>query len=314
MKIYKDDNLLVGFETSDDAGVYKIAENKYLVQSIDVITPVVDEPYNFGRIAAVNSLSDLYAMGGRPLTAMTLLMYNCDIAGSIMHEIMQGACDELGRTGCVLVGGHTLEDNEVKFGLSVTGMIDDGKIMKNNTLKPGDALVYTKPLGIGIITTAIKGEMAEEDEISDVTELMLLSNQKASEIIKNYPVSACTDITGYGLAGHALEMSKFSGCSINFFTEKIPVIEGALNYAEMGIIPAGAYHNRQFLGHHYSFSENHRNKEMLMFDPQTSGGLLIGVNRKYADELVNELKRSGYKDSCIIGEAVELADHYIVFE
>jgi len=312
--VYKDDNLLVGFETSDDAGVYKIAENKYMVQSIDVIAPVVDEPYNFGRIAAVNSLSDLYAMGARPLTAMTLLMYNCNIAGSVMHEIMQGACDELGEIGCVLVGGHTLEDNEVKFGLSVTGMIDDGKILQNNTLKSGDVLVYTKPLGIGIMTTAIKGEMVAENEISHVTEIMLLSNKKASEIIKNYPVTACTDITGYGLAGHALEMAKFSGCSINFFTEKIPVIEGALNYAEMGIIPAGAYHNRQFLDHHYSFSENHRNKEMLMFDPQTSGGLLIGVNRKYADELVNELKRSGYKDCSIIGEAADLSDHYIVFE
>jgi len=314
LNVYKDDNLLVGFETSDDAGVYKIAENKYLVQSIDVITPVVDDPYNFGRIAAVNSLSDLYAMGSKPLTAMTLLMYNCDIAGSVMHEIMQGACDELGKIGCVLVGGHTLEDNEVKFGLSVTGMIDDGKILKNNGLKPGDALIYTKSLGIGVITTAIKGEMATEDEISDVTDLMLLSNAKASEIIKNYPVTACTDITGYGLAGHALEMAKFSGCGIKFFTEKIPIIGSALNYAEMGIIPAGAYNNKYFLAHHYSFGDDNKNKEMLMFDPQTSGGLFIGVDRMNADKLVDDLKRGGYKATCVIGEAVDLTDHYLVFE
>lgn len=294
--------------------MYKISDNKYLVQSIDVITPVVDDPYNFGRIAAVNSLSDIYAMGAQPLTAMSLLMYNCDIGNEIIHTIMQGACDELKDAECVLVGGHTVDDNEVKFGLAVTGIIEDKRILRNNGLRPGDALVYTKKLGIGIVSTALKGEMVSENEISEVTNLMLLSNRKASEIIKDYPVSACTDITGYGLAGHAFEMAKFSDCSINFFTEKITIMESALTYAEMGIIPAGAYHNKQFLTDHYSFNSNCRDKEIIMFDPQTSGGLLAGIDKSQANKLVKELREAGYEDAAVIGEVTELKDNFIYFE
>jgi len=275
---------------------------------------VLDEPYSFGRVAAVNALSDLYAMGAEPLTAMTLLMYNCDIEENIIHTIMQGACDELRDTECVLLGGHTVADNEVKFGLSVTGIIRDGRIYKNSTLQSGDVLVYTKPLGIGIMTTALKGELATDEEIFRVSKVMMQSNRKASEIMKKYSVSACTDVTGYGLGGHSFEMAKFSGCSLKFFTDGIPLMDGALKYAEMGVVPSGAYNNKQFLNNHYKYLNSDKSKEILMFDPQTSGGLLMGVSRFYADDLVKHLKDAGYDDTCIIGEVSEPSEYYIYFE
>jgi len=284
------------------------------VQSIDVITPVLDDPYIFGRVTAVNALSDLYAMGAKPLSALTLLMYNCDIDASTIHTIMQGACDELRDAECVLLGGHTVDDNEVKFGLAVTGIISDGRIYRNSTLQVGDVLIYTKPIGIGILTTALKGELATDEEVSVVSRIMMQSNKKASEIMKEYSVSACTDITGYGLGGHSFEMAKFSGCSIRFFMDEIALLYGALKYAEMGIVPAGAYFNKQFLMNHYKYLHSDKSKEILMFDPQTSGGLLMGVSREQADALVKRLQDAGHNDARIIGEVLEPSESYIYFE
>lgn len=305
--------MLVGFETSDDAGVYRIGNTESIVQSIDVITPVVDDPYSFGRIAAINSLSDIYAMGANPETAMALLMYNCDLDEKIISLIMQGACDELRSAECVLVGGHTVNDNDVKFGLSVTGTADNGDIIRNNGLNEGDALIYTKPLGIGIMTTALKNEKLSVAETEKVTNVMLLSNYRAAEVIKRYPVSACTDITGYGFGGHAFEMAKSSECSINFSINRIPVLEEAPGYAEAGIVPGGAYQNKQFLINRYMFISKDVKKEMLMFDPQTSGGLMIGIKKEYAWKLTEELKSAGYENSSVVGEVTNLGDHYLYF-
>ncbi len=313
MNIYRDSRLLVGFETSDDAGIYKIQENMNLVQTLDFITPVVDDPYIFGRIAAINSLSDIYAMGGIPHTAMSILMYNCDIDSDIIAEMMQGACDEFAKCKCSLVGGHTVDDNEIKLGFSITGIVGDN-FYKNVGLRNIDVLIYTKPVGIGILTTAIKGEIATQNDIKKAEEIMLLSNKISSKIMKNYDISACTDVTGFGLAGHAFEMAKGSDKAIEFITDKIKIINGSMNYSEMGIIPAGAYYNKQFLAGEFIYNNNDKSKEIFMFDPQTSGGLLIGVSEKDADNLLKDLKSGGYKDSEIIGKVIGFNKHHLIFD
>jgi len=305
--------LLVGFETSDDAGVYKIREDLYLVQTVDFITPVVDDPYTFGRIAAINSLSDIYAMGAKPVTALSVLMYNCDIDKDIIAEMMQGAVEELNKANCTLLGGHTVDDSEIKLGFAVTGHVENNKYYKNCVLREGDLLIYTKPLGIGILTTAIKGELASENDIQQVTEAMLLSNYKASEILKRYDVSAVTDVTGFGFAGHLYEMAKGSNKSVEVYTENFQFLDSALSFADMGIIPAGAYFNKQFIVNEYDYLSKD-NKEILFFDPQTSGGLLIGVSFNDAEKMLEELKGLGYIESVIAGLVMEKSGKYISFK
>ncbi len=313
MDIFKSPNLQVGFETSDDAGVFKIDEEKSIVQTLDFITPVVDDAYIFGRISAINSLSDLYAMGAEPITALSILMYNCDIDNQIITEMMQGACDEFKKVNCTLLGGHTVDDLEVKLGFSVTGLIKD-KFYRNSTLRESDVLIYTKPLGIGIVSTALKGELASEQEISEIQDIMLLSNYNASKIFKKYDVSACTDITGFGLAGHALEMAKGADKTIVFYTDKINILKSALNYAGMGIIPEGAYFNKQFMIYDYEYKNSDKDKEIVMFDPQTSGGLLIGVSEKDSKNLLNNLIDIGYEQAQIIGGVRSQTNSKIIFD
>lgn len=313
MNIYKDSRLLTGFETSDDAGVFKISNSTVIAQTLDFITPVVDNPYTFGRIAAINSLSDIYAMGGTPHTAMSILMYNCEIYSEIISEMMQGACDEFAKCNCVLIGGHTVDDSEIKLGFSVTGTVDENNYYKNIGLNENDLLIYTKPLGIGILTTAIKGEIATDEDIKKVEEVMLISNKISSELLKKYKVTACTDITGFGLAGHAFEMANGSDKTIEFFTNKIAIINESLNYSEMGIVPAGAYYNKQFLAGNYIYNCEDSSKEILMFDPQTSGGLLIGIDKKDAENLLDDLRNNGYNDAQIIGRVQNLDKNHLIF-
>jgi selenide,water dikinase len=314
LKLPECKNLLVGFETNDDAGVFKIKDDYYIVQTVDFITPVVDDPYIFGRISAINSLSDVYAMGANPLTALSVLMYNCDIDEKIIGEMMQGAVDELASSNCALLGGHTVDDHEIKLGFAVTGFIDDGKIYKNCTLREGDLLVYTKPLGIGILTTAIKGEVISESALKQVTNAMLLSNKKASEIFKQFDVSAVTDVTGFGLAGHAFEMAKGSSVSLEIYMDNLKIFDEAKSLAQMGIIPAGAYYNKQFLTDNYDFVSDEKDNEIIVFDPQTSGGLLIGVSFTDGEKLLSKLIESGYEDSSIIGIVTQKSDKYLVFK
>ena len=303
----------VGFETSDDAGVFKIDDAKSLVQTVDFITPVVDDPYKFGQIAALNSLSDVYAMGGTPLTAMSVLMYNCDIDATLVQQMMQGACDELKKAKCTLLGGHTVEDEEVKLGFAITGTVVNGQYYKNSTLRSGDLLIYTKPLGIGIVATALKGELATAAEITQLETIMLTSNGKASELLKKYDVSACTDITGFGLAGHGFEMASGSAKSIVFKLENISFIESAVKYANMGIIPAGAYSNKQFMDNDYTFSNEEKAKEIILFDPQTAGGLLIGVSKEDAPPLLADLISAGYDDAAVVGTVTDPGEKAVSF-
>jgi selenide,water dikinase len=303
----------VGFDTSDDAGIFKLNNETVLVQTLDFITPVVDDPYTFGRISAINSLSDIYAMGGKPATAMSILMYNCDIDSEVISMMMQGACDEFAKCNCVLIGGHTVDDNEIKLGFSITGTVEENNFYKNIGLRNQDVLIYTKPLGIGIITTAIKGEIATEKDINFVENIMLQSNKTASELLKKYNISACTDVTGFGLAGHSFEMAKGSEKSIIFFTDKIPVIKESFEYSEMGIIPAGAYYNKQFLSGQYVYNFENNSKEIFLFDPQTSGGLLIGIHKNDADNLLKDLKNNGYEFSEIVGEVKDFNKNYLIF-
>lgn len=307
MKIYRDENVLVAFETNDDAGVFKLDDNKYLIHTVDFITPVCDDPYTFGRISAINSMSDVFAMGGDPINALSVLMYNCDIDESIISEMMQGACDEFAKVKCSLIGGHTVDDAEVKLGFAVTGLITDGRYYKNVGVREGDLLIYTKPLGIGIISTAVKGEIASMEDEVNVIEAMITSNYQASKIVKRYDVSALTDVTGFGLGGHAFEMASGSNKLFEIFVDKLNFLPNTLEFANMGIIPAGAYYNKQFLAGKYLYLNRNSSIEIAIFDPQTSGGLLMAVSEKDASRLNEELMNAGYKSS-IIGVAKSIDD------
>lgn len=273
-----DPNLLVGPETSDDGGVYQITPDIALVESCDVITPPADDPYTFGKIAATNALSDIYAMGGKPTTAMNLVFYPaCSLPPEVLAEILAGGQAALLEANCCLVGGHTVEDDELKFGLSVTGIVHPSAITRNSTALPGDQLILTKPVGNGIIATAVKGEMATTGQEADAVKWMTLSNRKAAELMLQHKPSACTDITGFGLIGHCCEMAHGSNLSIRLHHNEIPLMQGVDSLIADGMVPAGCYRNRDC---YLAEVENClQNDDLLLpfFDPQTSGGLLISL-------------------------------------
>ncbi len=296
----------MGLDRADDAGVYKITDDIAIVQTVDFFTPIVDDPYWFGQIAAANALSDVYAMGGTPKTAMNLVAFpakQMDI--SILRQIIQGGLDKMKEAGVVLVGGHSVEDNELKYGLSVTGFIHPDRILVKKNLKAKDRLILTKPLGTGIINTAVKGRLASEEVTEYATRLMAALNRDASEVMQHYPVHACTDITGFGLIGHLAEMVAGSGSGIGIHTAMIPIIPEAIEYAAMGLVPAGAYKNREFRKDMVDMSPSvDRIVQDILFDPQTSGGLLICVEKESADDLVHGLKKKGMEKAAIIGEVL----------
>lgn len=282
---------------------------------MDFFTPIVDDPYWFGQIAAANALSDVYAMGGVPKTAMNLVAFPIkDMDISVLRQIIQGGLDKMKEAGVVLVGGHSVEDKELKYGLSVTGFIHPDRILTKKNLKTGDRLILTKPLGTGIINTAIKGGLASKEITDTVTRLMATLNKDAAEIMSNYPVHACTDITGFGLLGHIAEMIIDTGFSIKLTSKTIPIIPGTLEYAGMGLVPAGTYKNREFRECMVDFAPSvDRLVQDILFDPQTSGGLLICVDRENADELLEKLKEKGMDNAAIIGDvATEPKERIIV--
>ncbi len=306
MEFPTDPNLIVGLDKADDAGVYKITDDIAIIQTVDFFTPIVDDPYWFGQIAVANALSDVYAMGGVPKTAMNLVAFPLkDMDISILRQIIQGGLDKMKEAGVVLLGGHSVEDKELKYGLSVTGFIHPDRILTKKNLQIGDCLILTKPLGTGIINTAIKGGLASDEIIEFVTGLMATLNRDAAEIMNDYPVHACTDITGFGLLGHLAEMVVDSNFGIEIWSEKIPVIPEALEYAGMGLVPAGAYKNREFRESMVDFAPSvDRLIQDILFDPQTSGGLLICVEKESADDLVKSLKRKEINDAAVIGEVL----------
>lgn len=297
------EKVLVGMDTSDDASVYWLDDERALVQTVDIITPVVDDPYMYGQIAAANSLSDVFAMGGEVATAMNIVGFDgCHQPRSILKEILAGGQSKVKECGGIIIGGHTIEAPEMTYGLSVTGFVHPGKIYRNNTLRVGDVLVLTKPLGMGILTTAIKADMLENSVIEKVADILAQLNYKASQIMKLYDVSACTDVTGFGLFGHAYEMS-FNQMTIAFDMQNIPILEEAKALANMGIIPAGAYSNKAYLSDKVEVKMTHQD-EIMLYDAQTSGGLLIAVSPKDALKLVQHLHNEGLTYSGIIAEVL----------
>jgi len=301
-----DENVIVGLDRADDAGVYRISDDLALIQTVDFFTPIVDDPYWFGQIAAANALSDVYAMGGTPKTAMNLVAFPVkDMDISILRRIIQGGVDKLTEAGVVLVGGHSIEDKELKYGLSVTGFVHPQRVLTKKNLRAGDRLVLTKPLGTGIVNTAIKAGMASSELIEKVTGLMAGLNRVAAEVMPAFEVHACTDVTGFGLLGHLAEMVSGSGLGVRIFAGQVPVIPEALEFASMGLIPAGAYKNKEFREAMVVFEPGvDRARQDLLCDPQTSGGLLIGVNGTQAVDLVRALKHAGIDECTEIGEVL----------
>jgi len=281
-----DDQLLVGTDTSDDAGVYRLSGDSALVQTIDVITPIVDDPTDFGYIAAINALSDVYAMGGTPLTAMTFLAFEqCDLPIEAASLIIKGALEALGENRCTVVGGHTVEDPEIKFGLAVTGTVHPDKVITNSGARDGDLIYLTKPLGTGIASTALKGEMILPSLDEEFVGWMKKSNGPAAAAMINTGVSAATDVTGFGLLGHLWEMCAGSGLGAVLDMDSIPTMTGIEEMVDSGMVPAGAYRNRDHLAEKVNAGTRPEDSLWPLFDPQTSGGLLIAVSPEMADSL-----------------------------
>jgi selenide,water dikinase len=307
LPIPKDPRVLVGVDTSDDAGVYQLSEEVALVQTVDFFTPIVDDPFTFGQIAVANALSDVYAMGGTPLTGMNLVAFPIKtLSPSILKDILLGGLSKMEEAGVALVGGHSIEDPEIKYGLAVTGVVHPKKILTNAKAKIGDKLVLTKPLGTGIIATALKGEMASEEAVGKIVESMVTLNRTASEQMKNFKAHACTDITGFGFIGHALEMAIASQVGMVIQSKTISIFPEAMEYAKLGLVPGGAYSNRDFFSCRVEVHSNVPNLLVdILYDPQTSGGLLISLPPGEAEKLVATLKKEGLIHSCMIGGVVE---------
>jgi selenide,water dikinase len=308
-------DLLVGIETSDDAAVYKINDNIALIQTVDFFTPVVDDPYIFGQIAAANALSDVYAMGGDPILALNIVCFPDCLDPLILSEILRGGQDKVIEAGAVLAGGHSVSDDEPKYGLSVAGFVDPLKIMTNDQAKPGDVLILTKPLGVGIINTAIKAEMASETAIRQAVLSMSTLNRIGKEATRNITgVHSITDITGFGLLGHAIEMAEGSKVTFRIRSTDIPYISEAKEYANIGLIPAGSYKNRDFFARRALISEHVPTfYQDILFDPQTSGGLLISVAKENSKQLLDNLKSSPVAFACI-GEVELFSGKYVIVE
>lgn len=300
----KDPNLLVGIDGADDAGVYRLTDEIALIQTLDFFTPIVDDPYDFGRIAAANALSDVYAMGGRPLTAMNIVCFPIkDMDKLVLRSILRGGLDTINRAGAVLVGGHSVEDPELKYGLSVTGVVHPQKFLTNAGAQPGDLLILTKPLGTGILATALKAGELDGDATRRITELMAALNKDAAEAIAGESVNACTDITGFGLLGHCLEMAEASNVGIKIYAAKVPVLPEAKLFAAEGLVPGGSYKNQNFCAKHLEIDAAVDTLLVDIFsDPQTSGGLLIAAPPNTAPALVQKLKERNTPAAAVIGE------------
>jgi selenide,water dikinase len=299
-------NLLVGIEHIDDAGVFKVRDDLALVQTVDFFTPIVDDPYAFGQIAAANALSDVYAMGGTPVTAMNLVAFPVrSMEMEILTDILRGGLDKMREAEVVLVGGHSIEDQELKYGLAVTGLIHPDEVITNTGALIGDRIILTKPLGTGIINTAQKGEMASPQAVQGAEEVMAALNRKAAEVMRGFQVHACTDVTGFGLLGHLSEMLGEGKIGIRVFVDAVPILPGAEEYAGMGLVPGGAHRNREFYTPRVEGGEAlSPTLRDVLYDPQTSGGLLIAVPEEEAEGILSRLQEGGVRDACMIAEVV----------
>lgn len=304
--------LLVGHETSDDAGVYKLTDSIALIQTIDYFTPIVDDPYMFGQIAAANALSDVYAMGGEPKTVLNIVGYPVKKLGpDLLAEILRGASDKVKEAGAVTVGGHSIDDQEPKFGLSVTGLAHPDKIWKNVGAVPGDVLVLSKPIGVGIMTTGIKRSAVTEEQEQEVTETMALLNKSAADELKSFNPHAVTDVTGFGLLGHGSEIARGSDVSFEIILSKVPVLEGTYELAAKGVVPGGSKSNHKWLEDDVVYNEISSEEQLVLCDAITSGGLLVSLPDQEAEDYVAALKEQGLSHAAIIGKVIEKKDKLI---
>ena len=290
IRVRQDPNLLVGFDRSDDASVYRVSEELALVQTVDFFPPIVDDPYLFGRIAAVNALSDVYAMGGEPKLALNILCVPEAMPDDAVHALLRGGYDAVYEAGALITGGHSILDDEPKYGLAVTGFVHPKRILTNAGARPGDVLVLTKPLGIGVLTTGARAELTTPEGMALAERLMTTLNKAARDILVRYGVHACTDVTGFGLLGHACEMAQGSGVEMELRVGDMDLIPEALELARTGILPAGMYRNRSFAQPWVDPGETALCRQDLLYDPQTSGGLLMAVDPADAAGLLAELK------------------------
>lgn len=310
----EDPNLLVGFDHADDAGVYRLSDDLALIQSVDFFTPIVDDPYDYGQIAAANALSDIYAMGGKPLTAVNLLAYpTAKLSASVVERILLGGADKLREAGAALLGGHTVEDTEPKYGMCVTGTVHPNRIITNGKARPGDVLVLTKALGTGIIVTALKAEAAPEGALAAAIRSMKRLNRDASACMLEFGVTACTDITGYGLLGHAMELATASGLDLEIEAEAVPLLPAVLELIDSGFITGGGEGTRAFLTDKVKAATSVTTELLdVLFDPQTSGGLLIAVPPDKATSLVDYLHCNGDEAAAVVGRALPSQQRRIV--
>ena len=303
-----------GYQTSDDCSIYPIDDQNLLIQSVDFFTPIVDDPYDFGRIAAANSFSDIYAMGGKPIFALNITCFPTDdLPLEVLHQILKGGQDVANDAGAPILGGHSIKDKEPKYGMVVTGLVKKEQLVRNDNAQAGDCLILTKPIGTGIISTAIKRGNAKEDDVNNIVKIMTDSNAKAANAMNQVGVNSCTDVTGYGLLGHLKEMCESSKVTANINFEKIPLIENMINFAKKDIIPGGTKRNFEYLNPYINFkSKIPMFKKLIMCDAQTSGGLLISVSKQNTDLLIEELKKQQCLATSIIGNITEKeSDHLI---
>ena len=290
LKVLRDPNLLVGFDKSDDASVYKVTDDLALVQTVDFFPPIHDDPYTFGQIAATNALSDVYAMGGEPKLALNIMAVPKSLPSDAVHELLRGGYEKAYEAGAIITGGHSILDDEPKYGLAVTGFVHPDKVLTNSGAMPGDVLLLTKPLGIGILTTAAKADMTSQEAMTLAVRLMTTLNKSARDAMVNYRVHACTDVTGFALMGHSTEMAQGSDVELHLNVDDIDLIPEAVELARLGVLPEGMYRNRSFAEPYVDAGEIELARQDVLYDPQTSGGLLIAVDPADADALYAELQ------------------------
>ncbi len=305
-KSVSDPNLLVGIDTSDDAGVYKISEDTALIQTVDYFTPIVDDPRMFGQIAAANALSDVYAMGGKPITVLNIVGFPVTkLDMSILADILSGASEKIQESGAVLVGGHSIDDPEPKFGMAVTGIVHPDRVWTNSGARTGDALILTKPIGVGIQTTAIKKDKLTDDQLKRVMRVMATLNKTAAEVLQAFDIHACTDITGFGLLGHAKEMAAGAGLGLEIFSKQVPILEGTRKLAKAGFVPGGSKSNFKWVQTHVKYAESIDDlTKLILCDAVTSGGLLTALPEEQAEHAVKKLHEAGVEFATRIGKAV----------
>jgi len=305
--------MLVGTETSDDAGVYRLRPDLAIVNTVDFFTPIVDDPYIFGQISATNSLSDVYAMGGEPKTCMNIVCFpKGKMDMEVLGEILKGGAEKVKESGAVVIGGHSIIDEEIKFGMAVTGVIHPDKILRNVGVQEGDALILTKPLGTGIITTALKKGKASDESVNEAVKSMITLNAAASQVARKHPIHACSDVTGFGILGHSLEMASGSGVTLVIESAKMPLLRGAPRLAEKGYITGGCKRNRDYLADKMAIDKSIREGLVeVALDPQTSGGLLLAVNKRHAPKLLDDLHAAGVAQATEIGYATSLQKSWV---